>query len=359
MDRRGIAGASTLAAATIVAATIVAATPAAAPPQISVRRFAQNPLITTRTSPSLGDNVNGPAVIRVPSWVERPLGRYYMYFAHHMGAFLRLAYADRLEGPWKIHEPGVLPVDTTAFHRPQPDPPENLENFYTHVASPEVYVDDTRRRLVMWFHGWYTEGRRWPPGEAAARDWARQNGYGQYTQVAESFDGLRFEVRPAVTRVSYLRVFARNNALLGMARLGQLLRSNDPISVFEVGPNPFRDTPYANRVRHVAVTSRGDLLHVFFTAIGDDPERVMVSTVEMRGDWQSWRAADAVEVLRPEAAYECSDMPSAPSAAGDVKGPVNQLRDPAIFEEAGRTFLFYSICGEQGIAGAELTFSSR
>jgi hypothetical protein len=360
MDTRGIAGASALAAATIVAATIVAATPAAAPPpQISVRRFAQNPLITTRTSPSLGDNVNGPAVIRVPSWVERPLGRYYMYFAHHMGAFIRLAYADRLEGPWKIHEPGVLPVDTTAFHRPQPDPPENLENFYTHVASPEVYVDDTRRRLVMWFHGWYTEGRRWPTGEAAARDWARQNGYGQYTQVAESSDGLRFEVRPAVTRVSYLRVVPLDKALLGMARLGQLLRSNDPIGVFAIGPNPFRDTRYANRVRHVAVMSRGDLLHVFFTAIGDDPERVMVSTVEMRGDWQSWRAADAVEVLRPEAAYECSDMPSAPSAAGDVKGPVNQLRDPAIFEEAGRTVLFYSICGEQGIAGAELTFSSR
>jgi hypothetical protein len=136
------------------------------------------------------------------------------------------------------------------------------------------------------------------------------------------------------------------------------LRSRDPIGVFEIGPNPFRDSPYANRVRHVAVTLRGNLLHVFFTAIGDDPERVMVSTIEMQGDWQSWRASEAVEVLRPEAAYECSHLPSEPSAAGDVKGPVKQLRDPAIFEEAGRTFLFYSICGEQGIAGAELTLSN-
>ena len=40
------------------------------------------------------DNINGPTVIRVPPWVKRPLGRYYMYFAHHMGAFIRLAYAD-------------------------------------------------------------------------------------------------------------------------------------------------------------------------------------------------------------------------------------------------------------------------
>jgi hypothetical protein len=49
-------------------------------------------------------------------------------------------------------------------------------------------------------------------------------------------------------------------------------------------------------------------------------------------------------------------LPNAPSAAGDVKGPVQQMRDPAVFEEGGRGFLFYSICGEQGIAGAELTF---
>ena len=41
-----------------------------------------------------------------------------------------------------------------------------------------------------------------------------------------------------------------------------------------------------------------------------------------------------------------------------MKGPVRQLRDPGLFEEDGRTYLFYSFCGEQGIAAAELTFSS-
>jgi hypothetical protein len=38
-----------------------------------------------------------------------------------------------------------------------------------------------------------------------------------------------------------------------------------------------------------------------------------------------------------------------------VETPVRQIRDPAIFEENGRTFLFYSTCGEQGIAAAEIT----
>jgi hypothetical protein len=32
------------------------------------------------------------------------------------------------------------------------------------------------------------------------------------------------------------------------------------------------------------------------------------------------------------------------------------MRDPAVFEEDGRAWLFYSICGEQGIAAAELSF---
>src|SRR5687767_12344715 len=67
-----------------------------APPAAKAIRFPTNPLITTRTSASLGDNINGPTVIRVPAWVKQPLSRYYMYFAHHMGHYIRLAYADAL-----------------------------------------------------------------------------------------------------------------------------------------------------------------------------------------------------------------------------------------------------------------------
>jgi hypothetical protein len=325
-------------------------------PSVTARRLAANPLITTRSSPSLGDDINGPTVIRVPSWIQRPLGRYYMYFAHHMGAYIRLAYADALTGPWKIYEPGVVQVRETAFYRPQPDPPENLEDFYTHVASPEVAVDDVKHRLILWFHGWYTNAERWPVGEAAARRWAQQHQYGQFTQVGDSANGTDFTIHPAITRTSYLRVFEHDNTLVGMARLGVLLRTADPLAPFEAGPNPFRDSPFANRVRHVAVTRRGDTLFVFFTAIRDAPERVMVSTIDLRGDWQTWRVSEAAELLRPEAPYECAELPNAPSEAGDVKGPVRQLRDPGLYEEDGHTYLFYSYCGEQGIAAAELTF---
>jgi hypothetical protein len=251
----------------------------------------------------------------------------------------------------------VVPVGESAFYRAQPDPPgTQTEQFYTHIASPEIYVDEANRRLVLWTHGWWTNNQRWPAGLAAARGWGRDNGYGQFTQSSESTDGVRFNLQPAITRVSYLRVFPHDGYLYGMARLGQLLRSKDPLAAFEIGPNPFAGGAYADRVRHVALLRRGQRLHVFFTAIGDAPERILLSTIDLAGDWTTWKASVPVELLRPAAAYECPNLPNVPSAAGEIDGPAKQLRDPAIFEEAGKTYLFYSICGEQGLAAAELTF---
>ena len=326
--------------------------------RVAATRLATNPLVTLASSPTLGDDIDGPTVVRVPPWIEHPLGRYYMYFAHHMGKFIRLAYADRPEGPWKIYEPGVLDVKDTAFFRPQPDPPENLENFYTHVASPEIAIDEAGRRLLLWVHGWWTQGEMWPVGEPAARAWARAHGYAQFTQSGESADGLRFTMKPSITKTSYLRVFPFDGVYYGFARLGAAFRSKDPFASFEAGTNPFAGTPFAGRVRHVALLRRGNTMYVFFTAIGDAPERVMMSTIDLAGDWRGWKASPAIEVLRPEASYECPNLPNEPSDAGDVKGAVRQIRDPYVFEDGGRLFLYYSFCGEQGIAGAELTLEA-
>jgi hypothetical protein len=326
----------------------------AQPSAFNPRRFAQNPLITIGSSPTLGGNVNGPTVIRVPAWVQRPLGKYYMYFANHMGDFVRLAYADALTGPWRIHEPGVLHVRDTAFFREQPDPKETLADFYTHVASPEILVESTQNRFVMWVHGWSTNGERWPVNPAEARAWARQKGYGQFTQPAVSSDGLHFTARPAITRSSYLRVFQRGPYLYGVSRLGLVSRALDPLSSFEPGPNLFRASAYANRVRHVALVQRGDRLHVFFTGIGDSPERILASSVDLTREWTAWLASAPVEVIAPETPYECVDLPNAPSEAGDIDERARQIRDPFVFQDEGRAFLFYSTCGEQGIAGAEI-----
>lgn len=324
--------------------------------RVEARRFAENPLITVRSSPTLGGNVNGPTVIRVPAWLPNPLGKYYMYFANHMGDFIRLAYADRVTGPWRIHEPGVLHVRDTAFYREQPDPKEALADFYTHVASPEILVDETSKAVTLWAHGWFTNGERWPASLADARVWSRQKGYGQFTQAAISTDGLHFSVRPSITKTSYLRVFRRGGYYYGVSRLGTVSRAADPRGTFEIGQSLFRDgSRYAGRVRHVGLVVRGDRLHVFFTGIGDAPEHVLMSTVDLAGDWTTWRAAEPSDVIAPSAPYECADLPNVPSTAGDIDQPARQIRDPFVFEDEGRTYLFYSTCGEQGIAAAELT----
>jgi len=73
----------------------------------------------------------------VPDLLPAPLGRYnYMYFAHHAGTFIRLAYDDQLQGPRQIFEPGTLQLsDTEAFH--------------DHIASPDVHVDNATRQIRM------------------------------------------------------------------------------------------------------------------------------------------------------------------------------------------------------------------
>ena len=343
-----------LAGALLVAVLRAGALAQGAPSALQPQRLAQNPLITVASSTTLGGNVNGPTVIRVPDWVEHPLGRYYMYFANHMGDFVRLAYADRVTGPWTIYEPGVLHARDTAFFRQQPDPIETLADFYTHVASPEILIDPARKRFVMWVHGWWTNGERWPSDPREAQAWARQKGYGQFTQPAESSDGIHFTVRPAITRTSYLRVFQRGPYLYAVSRLGVVSRASDPLASFERGQSLFRDSAYASRVRHVALALRGSLLYLFFTGLGDAPERVLMSTVELTDDWTLWRASPPVEVLRPETSYECVNLPNAPSEAGDINEPARQIRDPFVFEDAEKTYLFYASCGEQGIAAAEI-----
>jgi len=59
-------------------------------------RFAENPVITPDMDARMGRNVNGASLIRVPDWLEDPLGTYYLYFAHHQESYLRLGYADAL-----------------------------------------------------------------------------------------------------------------------------------------------------------------------------------------------------------------------------------------------------------------------
>jgi hypothetical protein len=106
--------------------------------------------------------------------------------------------------------------------------------------------------------------------------------------------------------------------------------------------------------RHCALLRRGRLVHVFWTRVGDAPEHILHSTIELVGDWSGWTPSDPQTVLLPEMTWEGAELPVEASQRGQVTSQVNQLRDPAIFEDEGRTWLLYTIAGESGIALSEL-----
>ena len=347
----------TLAAAAAVAIACGAAAAGAQTPAPGVRveRLLDRPIITPDLHPSIGVNIQGPSLIQVPEWVAGRLGTYYLYFADHKGLYIRLAYADDLLGPWTIHPPGSLQIADSHFLTEPPEVAPDVaarlrasqerrgvpmshdglfEATTPHIASPDVHVDAAARRIVMYFHGLDDVST-------------------QVTRVATSPDGIRFEARPERLGRSYMRVFEHGGYTYALSMPGRFYRSRDPLGGFEEGPLLFNPD-----MRHAALLKRGDTLFVFWTQVGEAPERVKLSTINLSGDWMTWRETPGVEVLRPEFDWEGADAPLEPSVRSTAYGHVNQLRDPAIFEDAasGRVYLLYAVAGESGIAIAEVRF---
>jgi hypothetical protein len=298
-----------------------------------LNRFPVNPIITPALDRRIGSNINGPSLIRVPEWLPNPLGRYYLYFGHHQGEFIRLAYADDLAGPWRVYSPGTLQLAETPCHG--------------HIASPDVHVDHQNRRIVMYYHG---------PALSRAeqeRDSLTQR-YpflgGQRTFVATSEDGIHFVSQREVLGPSYFRVFRYGGYLYALGMPGIFFRSRDGFTNFESGPVLFGQDQ-----RHTAVKLDGDTLTVFYSVAGDCPEHILAATIDLRPDWMAWQPSPPISVLQPEEIYEGADLPLVPSQRGAIHERVHQLRDPAIFEEEGQTYLLYSVAGESGVAMAEIT----
>jgi hypothetical protein len=314
-------------------------------------RLLDRPIISPELDPSIGLNIQGPSAIRVPDWVAGRLGTYYLYFADHKGGYIRLAYADRVTGPWRVHVPGSLRLEQSCFlTEPPPVSPQELaeherrlersgtrishdllsEITTPHIASPDVHVDEAAGRIVMYFHG--------------------LDGVGiQVTRVATSTNGIDFVARAEVLGRSYMRVFRHGGAAYALAMPGQVYRSCDGMRDFVPGPLLFNP-----HMRHAAVLKRGDELSVFWTQVGEAPERILLSRVNLAGDWLGWKEGPAREILRPERSWEGADEPLLPSIRSTAYGHVNQLRDPAILEDDGRVYLFYAVAGESGIAVTEL-----
>lgn len=283
-----------------------------------------------------GDNINGPCCIAVPDWCVNRLGHFYLYFADHAGSRINLAYADAITAPWTLHKGGVL--DLSGF-----------VDAYDHIASPDIVIDAEQRQLRLYFHA-----------RAHSRD--RE----QWTFAAVSNDGLHFKPAADMPLAAfYLKLFAWRGQHYGMSKGGNLWRSvggADGLSPFEPGGNPFdrklSDELWHNEpgsIRHVGLSLDGTLLSVYFSRIGDAPERVFRSQIDLSDtNWLNWSASAPEAVLHPQEDYEGAVLPLRISVSGPAHGAENALRDPHILTHMGEDYMFYSVAGEQGIAVCRL-----
>jgi len=317
--------------------------------RICIERFENNPIITaSQLKGPLGDNINGPSLIKAPNWLPGKLGVYYLYFAHHKGKYIRLAYADDLEGPWKIYDPGTLQLSETVGSKillPSEEATarngaETADDAVQHVASPDVHIDEANKEIVMFFH---------VPSVHKGKQ-------GQYSYRATSKDGIHFQADSTVLGESYFRVFEWKGNHYAVARTGVFYRSLDGGHSFEEGHNPFEHIQTKSYfLRHAAVRVHQDELFVFYSRIGDTPERIVLSKITLKDDWTKWEASPSADIVQPEKEYEGGDLPLTTSKAGLFWGRTRELRDPAIYVENDTWYLLYSVAGESGIAIGKLS----
>jgi hypothetical protein len=301
---------------------------------LEIERLLGNPIVRSGVvdDPKSGKpNVNGPSLIKVPSWMPNRLGNYYLYFAHHKGSYIRMAYADNVDGPYKLHEAGTLHL-------------AHAVGCFDHIASPDVHVDEDKMQIKMFFHGVDRDSRK------------------QLSYLAVSTDGLSFVACKHPVADFYLRVVKWNDCWVGMSKGGVMYLSKDGISDFQRLPCkvfPIGDSRANSHgdIRHVALKIEGSQLLVFYSRIGDAPESIYRAVIDLSLPIEQWIASYQSLVLAPELEYEGVENPVQASRAGPEFDFKRQVRDPAIFIDGAKEYLLYSIGGEQGIAIAR--FSGR
>jgi len=321
--------------------------------EVKIKRFDEGLIIPPLLDEEIGSNVQGPSLIKVPDWIENPLGNYYLYFADHKGDNIKMAYSDSLEGPWKIKKGGTLQLKESFFLTSIPETPEDFDfnalsertphpalQEYTpkqiddlnipHIASPDVHVDYDNELIVMYFHGLNKFGS-------------------QKTRVATSSNGIEFKANKKIVGWPYFRRFTYDKQDYALSMPGVIYKRSGGIEDFDIYNQILEEN-----VRHSAVLVKGDVLLIFFTKKEESPERIYLTTVDLSLPLLLWTASKPVEVLRPEKDWEGANLPLYASSSSAINTPVNQLRDPAVFEENDKYYLLYSVRGENGIAISNL-----
>ncbi len=311
---------------------------------VSAKRLLNQPIIHAELDQRIGSNINGPSLIRVPDWIKDPLGKYYLYFAHHRGRYIRMAYADDLLGPWQIYSQGALDLEDSYFEVQDISQYSNQlkgTDLYAHIASPDVHIDAENQHIFMYYHGMLADAD-------------------QQTRIAYSEDGLTFKAQKDLLGPAYFRTFKYKNWIYAITWAGYLSRSRSWGGPFEQGEmiKNIAQSGNPNRVlRHTALLLRENILHIFFSCIGDEPESISHARINIDRDWRNWKMKAESIIIKSELQWEGAGLPVKKSLVGAADYPVHELRDPCIYEEDKNIYLLYCGAGESGGIGiAKLEF---
>ena len=208
----------------------------------------------TNAGGNLAGNINGPSVIRVPDWIpasERvnPNAVYYMYFAHHVGFNIRLAWAESLNGEWRLFNTGNAPdrawgvngnntgtqtprtgvlslsSGNTGNNRVESNGGSNLIAANGHIASPDVHVDNVNQRILMYYHAPYTEINGQNTFVATSKYGLNFNATHQGGEPGVDLGGNPFGVRSVVPGGGYVRTFIISGQTFAFSNINELWRA--------------------------------------------------------------------------------------------------------------------------------------
>jgi hypothetical protein len=263
---------------------------------------------------SISNNINGPCIIKVPEFIENPLGKYYLYFGHHKGTYIRMAYSNNILGPYTLFKPGILDIKDTPG--------------YDHIASPDVVIDFKNKRLILYYHCVFNNGKT-----------------PQSTFYAYSTNGLNFQSHKINILYPYFRYFTYHDSEYGIAmykHIGSIIlkkNGNEYEEFSELLP----------KSRHTSVMIINDKIYIFYTIVGDCPEHIYYCQITNL-EKNNVKTTEKISLVKPEFEYEHNNQKPIISCYGPIFTKINQLRDPYIFFDNDNFYIFYTVCGEKGIA---------
>ncbi|GEM_PF-905189 len=335
---------------------------------------------------SEGNNLNGPSLVKLPDWLPAaqradPGARYYLYFADHGGHYIRMAWAEELEGPWTLYRTGsAIPKGSRGVLDMGADreiTPGNGLRLHSHIASPDVILDEENQQFLLFFHAPTNL-----PGPSPLPAWTGGSSQSQRSFVAVSSTGLDFHagVKPVSLGLFYFQVFRVGGRLHAFSNRGLLYRAPlnqdpfDPPSGFdyrldywewEPGPSDMlytwlqTATQGVEEPRHLGFLKQTDGVRVFFSQVNGTPERIQAVDLSFHQseDWDDWTLSPEtpLEIYRPTTAWEGMENPDlGPSQNGPASNGEHALRDPELYQEDGKTYLLYSGGGEDALGLVKL-----